>query len=48
MRKLLNTLYVTTPESYLTKDGMNVVVSIDKEEIFRKLIIIVDNTIDCG
>ena len=27
MRKLLNVLYVTTPESYLSKDGMNVVVS---------------------
>ena len=27
MRKLLNTLYVTTPEAYLSKDGQNVVVS---------------------
>ena len=35
MRKLLNTLYVTTPESYLTKDGQNVVVSIKGEEKFR-------------
>lgn len=35
MRKLLNTLYVTTPESYLTKDGQNVVVSIKSEEKFR-------------
>ena len=26
MRKLLNTLYVTTPEAYLSKDGLNVVV----------------------
>ena len=25
MRKLLNTLYVTTPEAYLSKDGLNVV-----------------------
>ena len=24
MRKLLNTLYVTTPEAYLSKDGRNV------------------------
>ena len=24
MRKLLNTLYVTTPEAYLSKDGQNV------------------------
>ena len=35
MRKLLNTLYVTTPEAYLSKDGLNVVVSVDKEELFR-------------
>lgn len=35
MRKLLNTLYVTTPEAYLSKDGLNVVVSVDKQEIFR-------------
>lgn len=26
MRKLLNTLYVTTPEAYLSKDGLNVVI----------------------
>ena len=35
MRKLLNTLYITTPESYLSKDGMNVVVSINQQEVFR-------------
>lgn len=35
MRKLLNTLYVTTPESYLTKDGENVVIKQKDEEIFR-------------
>lgn len=35
MRVLLNTLYVTTPEAYLTKDGLNVVVSVNKEEVFR-------------
>lgn len=35
MRKLLNTLYVTTPESYLSKDGMNVVISINQQEVFR-------------
>lgn len=35
MRKLLNTLYVTTPEAYLSKDGLNVVVSVDKEERLR-------------
>lgn len=35
MRKLLNTLYVTKPESYLTKDGENVVVKVEGEDIFR-------------
>lgn len=35
MRKLLNTLYVTTPESYLSKDGLNVVISVKQKEIFR-------------
>ena len=35
MRKLLNTLYVTTPEAYLSKDGLNVVVSVQQQEVFR-------------
>jgi CRISPR-associated protein Cas1 len=35
MRKLLNTLYVTTPESYLHRDGENVIVKIGSEEKFR-------------
>jgi len=35
MRKLLNTLYITTPGSYLSKDGENVVVKIENEEKFR-------------
>ena len=35
MRKLLNTLYVTTPEAYLSKEGLNVVVSIKQQEVFR-------------
>lgn len=35
MRKLLNTLYVTTPDAYLSKDGLNVVVSVKQEEVFR-------------
>lgn len=35
MRKLLNTLYVTTPESYLHRDGENVIVKIDNKEKFR-------------
>lgn len=35
MRKLLNTLYITTPEAYLSKDGLNVVVSVKQQELFR-------------
>ncbi len=35
MRILLNTLYVTTPEAYLGKDGRNVVISVKQNEIFR-------------
>lgn len=35
MRKLLNTLYVTTPLAYLTKDGDNLVVKVDGTELFR-------------
>ena len=35
MRKLLNTLYVTTPDAYLYKDGMNVVVTVKQQELFR-------------
>ncbi len=35
MRKLLNTLYVTNPDSYLVKDGDNVVVRVDNTERFR-------------
>ena len=35
MRRLLNTLYVTTPDAYLSKDGTNVVVTVDGKEVFR-------------
>lgn len=35
MRKLMNTLYVTTPESYLTRDKDNVVVKVEGKEKFR-------------
>ena len=48
MRKLLNTLYITTPEAYLSKDGMNVVVSINKEERFRIPIINVEGIVTFG
>ena len=48
MRKLLNTLYVTTPEAYLSRDGMNVVVSVDKEELFRIPILNVESIVTFG
>lgn len=35
MKKLLNTLYVTTPETYLALDGENVVVLLGEEEKLR-------------
>lgn len=35
MRKLLNTLYVTSPDAYLTRDGDNLVVRVDNEAKFR-------------
>lgn len=35
MRKLLNTLYVTSPDSYLALDGQNVVVRRDEKEALR-------------
>lgn len=48
MRRLLNTLYVTTPESYLSKDGMNVVISIKKQEVFRIPIINIEAIVVFG
>lgn len=48
MRKLLNTLYITTPESYITKDGNNLVVSVKQEEVFRIPSINVEGVITFG
>lgn len=48
MRKLLNTLYITTPESYLSKDGENVVVSAKQEEVFRIPAINVESIVTFG
>lgn len=48
MRKLLNTLYVTPPEAYLAKDGLNVVVSVNKEEVFRIPIMNVEGIVTFG
>lgn len=48
MRKLLNTLYVTTPEAYLSKDGLNVVISVKQEEIFRIPIVNIEAIVTFG
>lgn len=48
MRKLLNTLYVTTPEAYLSKDGLNIVVSVKEKEIFRIPIINIEGIVTFG
>lgn len=48
MRKLLNTLYVTTPESYLSKDGLNVVISVKQQEVFRIPIINIEAIVTFG
>ena len=48
MRKLLNTLYVTTPEAYLSMEGLNVVVSVKQQEVFRIPIANVEGIVTFG
>lgn len=48
MKKLLNTLYVTTPESYLSKDGLNVVISVKQQEVFRIPIVNIEQIVTFG
>lgn len=48
MRKLLNTLYVTTPEAYLSKDGLNVVISVKQTEVFRIPILNIESIVTFG
>lgn len=48
MRKLLNTLYVTTPDAYLSKDGMNVVISVNQKEVFRIPIVNIEGIVTFG
>jgi CRISPR-associated protein Cas1 len=45
MRKLLNTLYIVTPESYLTPDGENIVVLLENKEKFRLPFTSIENII---
>ncbi|ASS67076.1 MULTISPECIES: type I-C CRISPR-associated endonuclease Cas1c [unclassified Paenibacillus] len=35
MKKLLNTLFVTTPDTYLSKDGENIVIRLDDQPLAR-------------
>ena len=48
MRKLLNTLYVTTPNAYISKDGLNIVVCVNQEEVFRLPAINIESIVTFG
>ncbi|WP_308763831.1 type I-C CRISPR-associated endonuclease Cas1c [uncultured Bacteroides sp.] len=48
MRKLLNTLYVTTPDAYLSKDGLNIVVSVNQAEVFRIPVLNIESIVTFG
>jgi len=45
LRTLLNTLYVTNPEAYVSRDGENVVIKIDNKEALRRPIHILENIV---
>lgn len=45
MRKLLNVLYVTCPEAYVSRDGRNVVVRVEQEEKARVPIHILESIV---
>ena len=48
MRKLLNTLYITNPESYISKDGQDVVVSVSQQEVFRIPVLNIESIVTFG
>ena len=48
MRKLLGTLYVTTPDAYLSLDGENIVISVKQEEIRRIPLHNLENIVSFG
>lgn len=48
MRKLLNTLYITKSDAYLSKDGENIIVSIQSEEIFRIPVVNIEGIVTFG
>ncbi|MDO4542774.1 MAG: type I-C CRISPR-associated endonuclease Cas1c [Bacillota bacterium] len=45
MRKLRNTLYITSPEAYLSRDGDNIVVKIGNKEVARRPVHILENIV---
>lgn len=48
MKKLRNTLYVTTPDAYLSLDGENIVLSVGKEERGRKPLHLLESIVIFG
>lgn len=48
MKKLLNILYVTHPEAYLSKEGENIIVKIDGEEKFRTPVHLLEGIVTFG
>lgn len=48
MRKLLNTLYITTPEAYLSRDGLNVVVKVKDKDVFRIPVLNIEGIVSFG
>ena len=48
MKKLLNTLYVTTPDAYLALDGENVVVRLKDDEVGRVPLHNLENIVTFG
>ena len=48
MKRLRNTLYVTTPDAYLSLDGENIVLSVKKEERGRRPLHLLDSIIVFG
>lgn len=48
MKTLLNTLYVTNPEVYLSRDGENIVVKVDNKEVLRRPIHTLESIICCN
>lgn len=48
MRKILNTLYITTPELYLSLDGENVVVKKEQIEVGRLPLHNIEGIVSCG